>query len=869
MNALPSPPPAAPSLPRNPVDPIGPEADPRILSLRDERCRDRRLAGGKGASLAALASAGFPVPPGFVVAANVYDDLLAAAADGLADPSLDSSAAGLGFVAAGIREHLSGVVMPGDLAGEIEIALRGLPDTRGFAVRSSCTLEDLAEAAFAGMHATILNCRGVAEIMAAIRACHLSLWSERAVAYRRHHGFAHREARMAVVVQAMVECDAAGVAFGIHPVSGDPRTMVINAHPGLGEAVVDGRHEVDHFEVDRASRTVTKSVIGRKTARLTCAPGTGGVREDPIEGAAATDPCLDPGHIERITTLLAEVDAASGFPQDIEWGFAGGRLFLLQARPITRIPPRWTRDESAERYPNAITPLTWDLVDRGFHESLAFSLDLMGMPPFDGRWFASFNHHVYGNQNAVEVYLGRPPFIVRDLDELRAAIPRLRETFRWVQDLPVEWGRSLDRFLLQIGRFEAEADPSMDDLAGLWHRAREIVRAGTEYFRPNIAISVTQAKLHGVLFHLVRMIVGDDEHADFRDALLAFCETRTWEINRELHELAREIRRDPGLECLMRDQPSRRIVEEGSLARFPGFAARFDQFLRDHGHREIDFDAYHPTWIEVPWVVLDQLRLLLRSLDEAPAPAAIERESRLRMHEAEGRLLARVPADLRFFFHELLRLARTYTALDDREHYHTTRLVPPLRRALRALGAHLVGRGWLDDPMDVFFSSLGALESAVEADSAATWAEWSDAVRANKDAYLRDRDRNPEPVLGERDAEEAVGAAAGVLRGIPGSPGVAEGLVYQVRDEHDFAGLPEGTILVARTTSPSWTPLFYSAAAVVTESGGPLSHGAVVARELHLPAVMAVRAALAELPNGTRVRVDGTRGTITRMDANP
>lgn len=825
-----------------------------LLTLDDERCCDSSLAGGKGASLATLLQKGFTVPFGMVVTAPAYDAFLRGSsleAGALGDPAA--------YGPERLRAQLASAPLLEGLGVELARALKSFSPHQRFAVRSSSTLEDLAEGSFAGMHETWLNCRGLDQLLQRVHSCYCSLWSEEAIAYRHHRGFAHEDALMAVVIQAMVSCDVAGVGFSVHPVTGDPDTLVINANAGLGESVVNGKHEIDHFEVDRASLVVKDSILGRKRAKIVCDDEMGGIREEKLDSFDSGNPCLSSEQLEQVATLLRKVDEVSGFPQDIEWGIEGRELYLFQSRPVTRIPARWTRDESAERFPDVITPLTWDIVERGFHESLAYSFELMGLPRYEGKWFECHGHYVYGNQNAVALYLEREPLALSSLDELREEIPRLREKYRWVQDLPVRWSRDLDGFLLKVGRLAAQPVEEWEDIGQLWDHMRELVGTGNDYFMPNIAISVTQAKLHQVLFALLKLAVGAEDAPRLFDALMAFCETRTWEINRELFELAGAVAGDPSLEKVIRDHSARKIIEDDLLEEFPGFAARFEQFLHDHGHRELDFDAYHPTWIEVPWIVLDNIRLLLRSHSESDSPVAKERELRFRMHEAEGELFRRLPEELHFFFHELLRLARLYTSLDDREHYQTTRLAPPLRRVLRAIGTRLVRRGFLENAMDIFFTRLDDLEAAVATNDHASWSRLAESVSENKEAYLRDKERLPEQVLGE--GEEPI-ADGDCLRGIPGSPGIGEGPVYHVRSQDDFADFPEGAILVARTTSPSWTPLFYSAAGVITESGGPLSHGAVVARELHIPAIMAVRGALSELPNGVRVRIDGTRGEV-------
>lgn len=838
------------------------------MELGEARSCEVRNAGGKGASLASLLRQGLPVPAGLVISSSAYDEYLRPAFRpienllGARNPDAPCSAAELSRQ---MRDLLLDLAIPIRVEEELHAALDRFPSGQGFAVRSSSTLEDLAGAAFAGMHETFLNCQHLPRLLAAVRNCYLSLWSERAIAYRDHKGFRHLDSRMAVVIQSMIDCDVAGVGFSVHPVTGDLRTMVINANLGLGDSVVNGEHAVDHIELDKVTGEIRCSIPGRKQSKIVCDPLDGGVRQVDLDATNAAATCLTPCQIDQLGAMMLRVENAAAFPQDIEWGFANGVMHLFQARPITCIPPRWTRDESAERFPNVMTPLSWDLVDAGFHQSLDYSLKLMGSPSFDGQWFASHDHYIYGNQNAVELYLGRPPFVINSLDDLREAIPDLLQRYRWVQDLPVTWSRDLDGFLLQVGRLSSQPVEEWTNVRHLWDHITEIARVGTGYFLPNIAISITQVKLHRVLFHLLTLVTGESRTPRLFDSLMAFCETTTWQINRELHDLAVLAEQDSELKTMILDQDSLGIIDGNALHRFPEFEGLFEAFLASHGHREPELDAYHATWGEVPWIVLDHVRLILRSLKKTPTPVQKEHTLRIRMQKAEASLFARVPGDLQFFFRELLRLARLYTGLDDREHYQTTRLTPPLRRALRTLGSQLVARGFLEDPMDVFFARKASLEEAVMRDEEEGWRALAEIIRTGKDAYRRDELRRPDWVLGELSGNApAVDADAcqGTLRGIPASSGQVEGVVCQVLSEADFASVPEGAILVARTTNPSWTPLFHTAAGVITESGGPLSHGAITAREMHIPAVMAVRDALHNLPSGQRVRLNGTRGEI-------
>src|SRR5262249_27993568 len=248
---------------------------------------------------------------------------------------------------------------------------------------------------------------------------------------------------------------------------------------GLGESVVSGDFAVDHFEVDKKSQTISMRQIADKDRCIR--PTDSGTREAAVESKLRTQPCLDDATILQIAGLAARVEAYYSWPQDTEWALAKGELYLLQARPVTTIAPRWTRDESAERFPQPFTPLSWDFVQTGFRRSLAYSLRLMGLPVFRGDWFDRLVQYIYGNQNAVEVIRRYRPLKARSLDELRAEIPQLRERYANLIELPSRWMRDLDRYLLQIGElrsFKFEGRSTEE----IWQHLRRVVQVGEEYF---------------------------------------------------------------------------------------------------------------------------------------------------------------------------------------------------------------------------------------------------------------------------------------------------------------------------------------------------------------------------------------------------
>jgi phosphohistidine swiveling domain-containing protein len=828
------------------------------LSFEDPAATSLESSGGKGANLSLLTQRGFPVPRGFVIGAMVYSEFVRQAGDGWLDVKALSydNPAELRIECGLIQYKFLKQSVPLPATMEILERLQDFPEGTFFSVRSSSTMEDLAGAAFAGQHETFLHVRAD-DVIPRVRACYASLWADRAVAYRERQGFDHAQAAMAVVVQEMVPSECAGVGFSINPVNGNLAEMVINSNFGLGESVVSGDGEVDQWIINKADHSIRVRNIGRKTNKVVA--GNDGTCEVTLTDDESSAESIGDDELGELVDLLIRVENSYGFPQDIEWAFAEEKLWLLQSRPVTTIPPHWTRDESAERFPNVITPLTWDFVESGFHRSLNHSFHLLDFPVFPGKWFAKFDHYIYGNQNAVELYARRAPFSVSSLDELRAMIPDLRGRYAWLQELPVAWMRDLDHYLVTLGRFQGEPLEERSPLE-IWRHVLAVNEHGAQYFLPNIAISIAHGTIYRILHGLLQLVGGHDGGNEIFDRLMAWCDTKTGQINKELFELALMVKKQPGLRADLASRTSREILSDGGLDEFPDFNDRFQRFLRDHGHREVDFDAYIATWVEAPEIVLDNVRLILDSpMDHSPSEK--QRELKIRAQEAEMELFSRLPADLHFFFHELLRLARVYTSLDDLEHYQTTRLTPALRRGLRALGERLVRRGFLEDPMDVFFAHQQQMEDALVMDSDSGWEKFVDEVRAQKAAYHHDRIRKPDWRPGSSDAVSC-DDDSDFLQGLAGSAGVAEGPVFLVLGPDDFAKFPKGAVLVARTTNPTWTPLFYNAAAVVTESGGPLSHGAVTAREMRIPAVMSVRESLSRLSNGTRVRVDGGTGRV-------
>ncbi len=834
----------------------------QVLRADHSDALDTAHAGGKGANLSKLVRTGFRVPDFFILPVAAYRDWIGQDAIGDAllrmQWTLDRPDV-LDREAVHVQTQLEALPFPAAwqdlLAGGFVAGLR-------WAARSSGTLEDAGETAAAGLHETYLALRDLPALENAIRRCWISVWSGRAIAYRAAHRIAPESAGLAVVVQRMIDAEVAGVAFSADPVAGDLDVVTIDANFGLGESVVSGEVEVDRWRLGKRDGAVREESIGHK---LRWVPPTSGHFEE-MPAVQIDMACLDALQREALRDLVVMLENRFAWPQDCEWAFASGVLWLLQTRPITRMAARWTRDESAERFPNAMTRLTWSVIFGGFNRSFRNSMEnILQAPFYSGPWFERIEGYVYGDTTAAALYTLH--FQRKWLERLSQGIdvePSL-QALSWVHDLPQTWQRDQDVFLLEIGRLRAIDIDALDD-AGVLEFLRHVRDLGEQYFLPNIAISFAQRNIYALLYGIIVGKLGRERAASVFDALLAPAETRTALVNRDAMALAAHLRHDKDLHAAVRGSDFARGVPPAITASWPKFGAAWDAFLTAHGHRETDIDLISPTWGEAPAVVRDLLLALADGSQHDDHNTQRWQKRKLAV-EAQQQLLD-THDDYRYTTNEVIELARVYTVLDDVEHYQTTRLHPLFRRGALTLARRWLAQGALPCVDAIFCLDFDQLAVAVaqgpQAICAVAEREWQ--------AYCEAKARTPRWSMdgpmdaSDNGAEAADATDAGQRSGVPGSPGIVEGMIFIVRGTEDFGRMPPGAVLVARTTNPAWTPLFYRATAVITESGGQLSHGAVTARELGLPAVMSVRGVLQWLKDGDRVRVDGQRGRVQKLD---
>lgn len=870
------------------------DTPPCVLALDRVRPGDVAVAGGKGANLAALLAAGLPVPGGFVVTVGAYDACMAAsglAADIAALPAGEPGAA----ARAALREGLQHVVLPDALTREIAAAVAAADAAHGspviWAVRSSATVEDAAGASYAGQHATYYYVAGQA-VPDMVRYCWASLFGDHAAAYRESRGVPHAHARMAVVVQRLVNADVSGVTFSADPVSGDPGAIVTESTWGLGAALVDGRVTPDRFVVARADGRVRERRIADK--RVMVPPGIEGGAVDgsrlrAVPAARRRRATLDDAALGAVSALAVSAEAACGAPQDIEWALEDGHLWLLQSRPITTLTPVTESPPPGryvvfkpllENFTEPLTPLSADLFG---------SVAAPGYVIHKGRVYVSLEEirrvvpfRLDDAAAARLGYLGKPD---PDAPRPPLSVARLAGVLLGLAVLGLQFGvflgrtRALPDDALEPFRRRAQAvldDPSLDARQAMWSLigldARFLAPVGELPLPVNLGASRYFAWLGVLKLLIARWAPGLPP--DTAALLTAGSEgMKSAEMGREVRALAARARAVPAVARVILEQPPGEVLP--ILRRTAGagaFLHAFGAFLDAHGHRAVrEFEFAVPRWREDPSTVFGMVR---NYLGAAAAPASAEEAGRARRRAREAALAAALRAHpgealtgLRARLVALcVRRVKYFTKLRENSRYYHIMINDVVRAKLLALERRLLASGALKCAGDAFFLRYAELEALAAGEL--THADVEQRLHERRLAWVRECGARPARTLGfDPPAPRAPDGAR--LHGFGASPGYCEGRARVIRDPGVDATLAPGEILVAPYTDPAWTPLFLTARAAVVEVGSYLSHAGTVAREYGMPCVVDVEGCTSRIADGARLAVDGDTGIVTLLDEAP
>jgi phosphohistidine swiveling domain-containing protein len=830
-------------------------------------------AGGKGANLGELTRAGLPVPPGFVIITDAYrgyvaEHQLVEKIVALAAPTDDPH--GYEPASEQIRALFSNEISD-TVRAEIAQAYAALGEDASVAVRSSATAEDLPEASFAGQQDTYLNVQGVEDLLLAIRDCWASLWTARAMAYRARQGIDPTTVSLAVVVQKMVNAEAAGVMFTANPGNGRRDEAVISAAWGLGEAVVSGAVNTDNIVVRKPDGIVVSSETADKAVMT--APAARRTQEMPVPAGQRHQPVLSQSQAAELAAYGTRIENHYSAPQDIEWAREDGKFWIVQARPITAlpepegpVPTEWTvpdpsamyvRASIVEQLPDPLTPLFADTIDGAVTRSLqslfqefigedVIRYDDVGLPTING-----YAYYGYSRSGMARLMWKSP----RAFQALftGASQPRWRNY-------------SHPRYRRIVNDWTARDLKGMTS-AQLLDGVQELVDAAAEYYTAVQTIIPIAATSEVVFTWFYDAVVRQKDDPPAQVFVLG-SDSEPIRAEKSLYDLATWTRDQRELADAVLALSPREFLERAGLSQDPvwhEWHTRFQAHLNTYGHTIYNLDFANPVPADDPVPLLETLRFFVSG--KGSDPYERQRNMAIRREQATAAVLARLDPVRAKPFRRLLHWAQSVAPVREDALADVGLAWPQVRRMLREIGRRLQGAGVIAEPDDVFWLHGHEINEATDslADQVARRkAVWRGQLRATPPQLLPkggwgDMFRRWMPAASEEQTGD-------VLKGIAGSMGAVTAPARVLGGPQDFGQMQPGDVLVASITTPAWTSLFAMASGVVTDIGGPLSHSSIVAREYGIPAVLGTAVATRRIRSGQMIKVDGDAGTVTLLD---
>ncbi|MFI9353862.1 rifamycin-inactivating phosphotransferase [Streptomyces lydicus] len=859
-----------------------------VLGLQEIDESQFAVVGGKGAHLGALSRIeGVGVPAGFCVTTAAFRRIMAEMAEASSiDDRLDQLSRlnpddreAIRTLSAEIRRTIEAIAIPGDLASAITGALAQYGDQAAYAVRSSATAEDLPTASFAGQQDTYLNVVGPAAILQHVSRCWASLFTERAVTYRQRNGIDHRTVHMAVVVQQMVFPHASGILFTADPVTGNRKVATVDAGFGLGEALVSGLVNPDVFKV-REGEVVARTIAAKQ--RAIHALPAGGTQEVAIDSQRQEQPALTDAQVVRLVQLGRRIEAHFGCPQDIEWCLVDDDFRIVQSRPITTLfPIPETGDQENHVYVSVGHQQMMTDPMKPLGLSLWQLTAMVPMPVAGGRLFVDVTRRLASPasraglldligrgdplvRDALETVLDRDDF-VPSLPDAVPAGPPAGGAPAPIETDPALVTELIERSQASIAALERDirtkTGPALFDfLLAAFEEHKRILS-------DPLSMQVIMAGMEATwwLNDQLQEWLGEKNAAD--TLTLSAPDNVTSEMGLALLDVADVIRPHPEVVAFLQGVQDEGFLDE--LAKLAGGTEARDaieSYLDRYGMRCVgEIDITRPRWRERPTTLVPVILDNVRNFEPGAAERRFE-QGRQKALKKEQDVLSRLRAlpDGDRKADEAKRMidrVRTFIGYREYPKYGIVSRYFVYKQALLAEAERLVRANVLPEKEDIFYLTFQELHDIVRSNQVD-----DQLIQQRKDAFRSYHALTPPRVL-TSDGEAVTGAyrrddaPAGALIGLPVSAGTIEGRARVILDLAE-ADLEAGDILVTTFTDPSWSPLFVGIAGLVTEVGGLMTHGAVIAREYGLPAVVGVEQATRLIRDGQRIRVHGTDGYI-------
>ena len=860
-----------------------------VLGFQDVDKTKTSVVGSKGANLGELSKIdGIRVPDGFCISTEAFQRIIGetSSLDGLFDQlsRLEADERDeISELSGQIRTAIEGIAIPKDIQEAITGLLSRLGESGAFAVRSSATAEDLPTASFAGQHDTYLNVIGKPAILKCISRCWASLFTERAVTYRLQNGFDHREVQLSVVVQKMIFPQAAGVLFTADPVTSNRKVSSIDASFGLGEALVSGLVNADTYKL-RDGKVIDKKVSTKKLAIY--ALEDGGTEEREIEPERQNRQALTDEQMVRLEHMGRKIETHFGYPQDIEWGLVDDTFYIVQSRPITTLFPI---PEAKDRDNHVYLSVGHQQMMTDPMKPLGLSLwQLTAAGPMfiaGGRLFVDVTQRLASpaSRHTILNVLGNSDPLIKD------ALTTVIERGDFIKSLPDDNPSKGAKVISPAGfRSQIANDPAI--VSDLIERSEASIKAlkhdiqsksGPELFdfilediqqlKKNLtdprssAVFLAAMDASSWINENMKNWLGETNAADTLSQSVP--NNVTSEMGLALLDVADVVRPYPEvidyLQHVKDDNFLNELVElDGGRETRDAISAYLDKYgMRCAG----EIDVTNPRWSEKPSTLVPLILSNVRNFEPHASQRKFER-GRQEASKKERELLDRLKQlpDGEPKAEEtkrMISLVRNFIGYREYPKYGMVSRYFVYKQALLKEAERLVRTNVIHEKEDIYYLTFEELHEVVR-----TNALDDQIIRKRKDEYKSYEKLTPPRVI-TSDGEIPAGAyrrenlPAGAIVGLAVSSGVIEGRARVILSMED-AALDAGDILVTAFTDPSWTPLFVSIKGLVTEVGGLMTHGAVIAREYGLPAVVGVENATKLIKEGQRIRVHGTEGYV-------
>ena len=896
-------------------------SEPLILDLSKISFTAQNQIGGKAANLTKLIENNLNVPKGYVLTTSAYQSFLK---ENRLEDFIDRSLSDLDDIELALLEEKSKNIqkiikkghLPKPLKKRIEIEHDRL-NLKRVVVRSSAIAEDMPNASFAGQYESFLNIKSLEDVFHYIKCCYSSLWTSRAIAYRQKNKVSHFKMKIAVIVQKMILAKCAGVLFTRNPVSMKNSELLIESNYGLGESIMSGSTSPDSFLLKKQTRkkNTNYEIIDRRIGNKekVVIPNENedksGVEYITLYNNETCRASLNDKEIIKLAELGSTIEKTFGSPQDIEWAIdKKNHIYLLQTRPITALKSKeqdqiiWSRGYSDDYWSDNTTPLFFDLL--GDHLTNVVNIELnniMGYKLVDHQLLKLFNAHVYFNLKVLKrkVEYEIPKFmrnedllnyfpegsgkfgkkkiknlpfhlIPRIVAELRVSIydpngsiTKTASTYeKWNNEAFKPYCKKFDK---KLEKFKNEG--SKIDLFNL---ARELDEVMISHFRlVRYGIPVHNIGMNLLLQYLLNRFLGKKAQLRYFPILISDINHKLTETNDNIHELASMIQNNEKLKKLVMQKRSDKIFkllqnEENPLYR--GFLRNFNKFLKNYGHRGFTREPYYPRWGEAPKYIFDILKSLVSEQEQDLKE--IKRRNTQKKNLTEKLVETKIRKQFLGFikwkvFSIILKFARKYIKFRELQRFNLDQWITRLRETYLEIGDRLSKEGLLKNKENIFFLKKKELKGIILKEEGI--ADLNKLLEKRKKIFKKYEHIIPPKFLnGNREFDDYVvnELERNIFKGIPASQGVAKGIIRVLHKIDQIPNVRSGDILVVSKTDPGWTPCFSKIGGLITETGGVLSHGAVVSREYGIPAITNISNACQIFKTGQVIKMNGYNGIV-------